>query len=175
MPGEAGPNDLIRIGFVGKAHGVRGGFYVDGAIDPAALTRGFVLRIDDVDHTVSARGGTDARPIISLADVDDRNTAEALREKTIYAARASLTPLGQGEWYASDLEGMIVRDGAAADAPVLGMVAKIVNLPSVDVLEVASPEGAAPVQVPMVGDAIISIDPVARTIAIDARFLGFGA
>lgn len=175
MPGVAGPNDQIRIGFVGKAHGVRGGFYVDGAIDPAALLPGFVMRIGETDHTVSARGGTDARPIVSLAGTDDRNAAEALREKTIYATRASLTPLKPGEWYASDLEGMSVRDGAVAEAPELGVVVKVVNLPSVDVLEVVSAEGATPVQVPMVADAIIEIDPVARSISIDSRFLGIGA
>lgn len=171
MPGKAGPTDSIRIGHVGKPHGVGGGFYVEGAIDPPALAPGLKVRIGDREYAVASRAGADARPIIVLEGVDDRDAAVALRGETIFAERSLLTPLAAGEWYASDLEGMAVVGEAAQGGGPIGTVAALKNLPSVDVLEVAPTAGGDVLLVPMVADAIISIDPRSRTIIVDAAFL----
>lgn len=171
MPGEAGSEDLIRIGYVGKPHGVRGGFYVEGAVDPPALAQGLKVKIDAREYVLTSRAGTDTRPIIAIEGVSDRDAAVALRGETIYAERALLTPLAVGEWYASDLEGMTVISGAEKGGGALGTVAALRNLPSVDVLEVAPAAGGPAVIVPMVADAIVSIDPKSRTIVVDTGFL----
>ncbi|MFY9470110.1 MAG: PRC-barrel domain-containing protein, partial [Solirubrobacterales bacterium] len=90
--------------------------------------------------------------------------------QVITAERDALTPLATGEWYASDLEGMHV---VSVDGATLGIVGKLSNTPSVDVLEIVGEDGAE-LMVPMVGDAIASIDAVARTVTVDTRFLGLG-
>lgn len=170
MSETAGSADWIRIGHVGKPHGVRGGFYVEGAIDPLALAPGLEVQIGDRAYLVASRAGADARPIIVLEGVAGRDAAVALRGETIFAERSLLTPLGEGEWYASDLEGMTVT-GAAAGGEPIGTVTVLRNLPSVDVIDVAPTAGGEPIVVPMVADAIVSIDPVSRTIVVDAGFL----
>lgn len=180
MPGEAGSlergPDLIRIGFAGKAHGVRGGFYVEGAVDPPALAPGLEVTIGERRFLVTARQGTDARPIIALEGVGDRDSAAGLRGMPMYADREALTPLAEGEWYASDLEGMSVAAAGPDGLATLGRVARLVNLPSVDVLEVQRPDAAAAaLQIPMVSDAIVGVDLGAGVITVDAGFLGLDA
>ncbi|MBI4898027.1 MAG: 16S rRNA processing protein RimM [Actinobacteria bacterium] len=176
MPGEAGSidpvPDLIRIGFAGKAHGVRGGFYVEGAIDPQALAPGLEVLIGDRRFCVVSRQGADARPIVSLEGVGDRDTATELRGLAIFAERGALTPLAEGEWYASDLEGMSVSTAAASGLASLGRVSRLVNLPSVDVLEVESSDHNAVIQIPLVSDAIVGVDLESGVITVDAEFLG---
>jgi len=55
------PQDRIQIGVVGKPHGVRGGFYMDGSVDSPALVAGLKLHIGDATFTLASRGGTDKR------------------------------------------------------------------------------------------------------------------
>lgn len=162
------PDDPIEIGRVGKPHGVRGAFNLDGAIDAAALVAGFRLRIGDSEYTVVSRGGVDTRPLVTLAEVGDRDAIAALRGEAVTAPRSSLTPLAEGEWYAADLVGLRVVAGDRE----FGKVGKLVNLPSVDVLEVTG--GDEPLQLPMIADAILSIDVAGGVITIDADFLNLG-
>lgn len=170
MTGNGRP-DPIRIGSVGKPHGVRGGFYVDGAIDPGALVPGLELLVGGRAFRVATRAGADARPILTLDGITDRDAAVALRGGEITAERGALTPLGEGEWFASDLEGMEVRSRAGDP---LGTVNRLINMPSVDVLEVAAAGGGDALLVPMIGDAIVSIDGDTRVVTVDAGFLGLG-
>lgn len=164
-------SDLIRIGNVGKPHGVRGAFLVHGAIDAAAMRPGFEMRVGERTLKVVSRAGTDERPIVQVEGVGDRDAAAELRGETLFARRGDLTPLAEGEWYASDLEGMTVR---TVDGDAVGEVTRLSNLPSVDVLEVAQAEGGEPLLVPMIADAIVTIDAEQRTIVVNAEFLDLG-
>ncbi len=163
------PEDRIQIGVVGKPHGVRGGFHLDGCIDAPALVAGLALQIGGRTFELASRGGTDKRPIVSLREIDDRDAIAELRGEPVTVARRDLTPLAEGEWYADDLVGLAVRD---RDRRELGSVLSLVNLPSVDVLEVGSPDGEI-LQVPMVRDAIVSID-LDDGVTVDAEFLDLG-
>ncbi len=71
------------------------------------------------------------------------------------------------EWFAEDLEGCRVVDGERE----LGVVRRLLALPSCEVLEVERP-GAGDLLVPMVRDAIRRVDVGARVIDVDAAFLG---
>ena len=77
--------------------------------------------------------------------------------------------LDPGEWWAHELEGLRVTDG---DREV-GTVRRMLELPSVEVLEVERPDGSE-LLVPLVRDCIRSIDVEARRIDIDLGFLGEG-
>lgn len=163
------PEDRILIGVVGKPHGVRGGFYLEGCVDAPALRPGLEVWIADSRHTVVSRGGTDDRPIVSLDEIGDRDQVAGLRGSAIRAARQDLTPLAEGEWFADDLIGLPV---AGRGGEALGEVTRLVKLPSVDVLEVRPAEGAD-LMIPMVRDAIVSIDLEAG-ITVDGSFLDLG-
>jgi 16S rRNA processing protein RimM len=62
-----------------------------------------------------------------------------------------------------------VTDGARA----VGTVRRMLELPSVEVLEVER-EGGEDLLVPMVGDAVRSVDVPARRVDVDLGFLGAG-
>ncbi len=163
-------------GRVGRAHGLDGSFYVTGA-NPRLLALGAKLTVEGAGVEGSAtveivrRAGTDQRPIVRLAGVVSREAAEALRGRPLTVADADLPALGDGEYWAHELEGCRVIDG---DREV-GVVVKLLELPSCEVLEVAVGEaGSGPLLVPMVKDAIRSIDVGAGKIDVDMDFVEGG-
>ena len=158
--------DSLSAGRVGRPHGLDGSFHVTRP-RPALLTHGIELSVAGAAAAIVRRAGTDARPILRLDIASDREAAEALRGEELRVARSSAPQLGEGEWWAEDLEGCDVVDGDRA----VGVVAQLLELPSCDVLEVTR-VGGDELLVPLVRDAIRSVDVVARRIDIDSAFLG---
>ncbi len=140
----------MTAGRVGKPHGLDGSFYVEGARHP--LPEGAVLELAGDTHRVVRRAGTDDRPLIRLAGVDD---PRQLRGELLLVE----DELAEGEWLAADLLGCSV--------PGLGAVAQIIDGPSCSVLELE--DGTL---VPLVADAIERIDLDAREIHVNREFLG---
>jgi 16S rRNA processing protein RimM len=155
----------LRVGIVGRAHGLDGSFYVVQAT-PEALALGAELQVRGRLRAIERRAGTDPRPIIRLDGCHDRDGADALRGEELLLARERAPELEPDEWWAEDLEGCSVRDG---ERPV-GRVTRLLALPSCEVLEVAREDGE--LLVPLVADAVRSVDLEARTIDIDLGFLG---
>lgn len=164
------PQDRIQLGVVGKPHGVRGGFYIDGVVDAPALVAGLKLFIGDSVFTLASRGGTDKRPLLMLNEISSKEAIAELRGEMVRGERGDLTPLGEGEWFADDLIGLAVVDQAGR---ALGKVTRMNNLPSADVLEVALANGEQ-LLVPMIKDAILAVEPGGAGLTIDAEFLGIG-
>jgi 16S rRNA processing protein RimM len=160
------PGDWLSAGRVGRAHGLDGSFYVTQP-RPSLLELGAPLRIGADDHEVVRRAGTDDKPIVRLDGVSSREDVEAMRGQDLFAPRAAAPPLGDDEYWPEDLEGCAVTDG---EKPV-GTVRRLVGYPSVDVLEVERP-GASDLLVPMVRDAIRSVDVGARRVDVVMSFLG---
>jgi ribosomal 30S subunit maturation factor RimM len=92
--------------------------------------------------------------------VADRDAAGGLRGEPLLVEAGELA---EGEYLADDLIG--------CEVPGLGTVRHVLNLPSCDVLEV----GDDRVLVPLVSDAVTSVDVDARVIEVDRRFLGLDA
>lgn len=159
--------EQLAAGRVGRAHGLDGSFYVTGPL-ARLLTLGTSVTIAGRTAEVVRRAGTDARPIVKLAGVEDRAGAEALRGAELTIAAADAPALGEDEWWAYELEGCAVED---ANGRQLGSVARLLTLPSCEVLEVMPPRGGDPLLVPMVRDAIRDVDVEARRIEVDADFL----
>jgi 16S rRNA processing protein RimM len=134
---------------VGRAHGLDGSFYVDGA--DADFAEGAAVTVAGRATTVERRAGTDARPLIRLAGLDGRE----LRGQELMVDE----PLAEDEFAAADLVGCAI--------PGLGQVRRVINAPSCDLLE-------ADVLVPFVRDAIVSVDLERRVIEVDRDFLGLG-
>lgn len=153
---------LLHAGRVGRPHGLDGSFHVTRP--RAVLLRlGGAVRIGERVHEIVRRAGTDDRPILRLRGIDDRGGAEALREADLLVERADAPPLPEGEYWPEDLEGCAVL---TPDGRELGVVQAMRALPSCEVLEVGD------LLVPMVGDAVVSIDLAERRIVVDADFLG---
>jgi 16S rRNA processing protein RimM len=71
------------------------------------------------------------------------------------------SPLEADEYWASDLAGCVVMDGTRR----IGVVSRMVALPSCEALEVGD------LLIPMVRDAIRSIDVEGRRIDVDMGFV----
>lgn len=156
----------IEAGRVGRPHGLDGSFYVAGA-RPRLLDAGQRVRIGEQPFTIERRSGTQERPFLRLAGVEDREAASALKGLPILLAAGQAPKLQEGEWWAHQLEGCEVRDGER----LLGTVIRLVELPSCEALEVSQKDGRR-LLVPMVKDAIRDVDVEQRQIEIDLSFLG---
>ncbi|MGI8505875.1 MAG: ribosome maturation factor RimM [Solirubrobacteraceae bacterium] len=163
------PERWLRAGTVGRPHGLDGSFHVS---DPVAelLEAGPGVLVAGRERRISRRAGYDARPIVALEGCDDRVAANALRGEEILVARDGAPELAEDEWWAHDLEGCSVRDG---DVQV-GVVTRLLGLPSCEVLEVARASEADTLLVPLIKDAVRTVDVESREIDIDLHFLGAG-
>ena len=141
----------VSAGRVGRAHGRDGSFYVENP--SGAFEVGSRVCVAGAEREVIRRAGTDKRPLIKLAGIDD---ADALRGELLLAEQE----LEEGEYLVSDLVGCEVTG--------LGRVERVVAGPSCDVLEV----GPDAVLVPFVSDAVRRVDLESRIIEIDRDFLG---
>ena len=117
------------------------------------------------------RAGTDLRPIVRLEGVEDRAAAEALRGADMTVAAQHAPELAEGEWWAHELEGCALLDGERE----IGVVRRLIALPSCEALEVERAGTRDRVLVPMVKDAIRRVDVARRVIDVDSEFVGLDA
>ena len=160
------PPDWLLAGRVGRPHGLDGSFHVTRP-NAQLLEAAASVVIDDRELDITRLAGTPRSPILRVADHDDRDAAEALRGKDLLVRRALAPELGPDEWWAEDLTGCSVRDG---DREV-GTVRGLMELPSCEVLEVER-SGGGDLLVPLVTDAVRTVDLDRRVIDVDLRFLG---
>ncbi len=156
----------LEAGRVGRAHGLDGSFYVTGA-RPRLLAGGGEVTVAGSVRRILRRAGVEQRPILRLDGIDDRTAVEALRGQPLMVAQAQAPALGEGEWWAHELEGCMVCDGQQR----LGTVNRLLELPSCEVLEVRREDGRE-VLVPMVRDAVREVDVAAGRIDVSLEFLG---
>jgi 16S rRNA processing protein RimM len=109
-------------------------------------------------RVIARRAGTAERPILRLEGCSTREDAEALRGLDLLVPDV----LEEDEYWASDLVGCTVVDGDR----VVGVVTRMIALPSCEALEVG------PHLIPMVRDAIRSIQVGEARIDVDMEFVG---
>jgi 16S rRNA processing protein RimM len=111
--------------------------------------------------TLTRRAGTPEKPILRIEGSATREDAEALRGSELRVPQAEAPPLQEGEFWASDLEGCRVTDGELE----VGVVERMIALPSCEALQVGDR------LIPLVRDAIRSLDLEERRIDVDLRFV----
>jgi 16S rRNA processing protein RimM len=164
------PPGWLHAGTVGRPHGLDGSFHVVAA-NPSLLALDGAIRISTSgeERRITRRAGTDVRPILRLEGYEDRSAAQTLSGADLLVARSAAPELEEDEWWAEDLEGCAVIDGAR----VVGVVRRLLALPSCEVLEVQrEPAAGEPLLVPLVSDAVRAVDLERREIDIDLAFLG---
>ena len=138
---------------VGRPHGLDGSFHVD-----APLETGATVRIGDEEFTVAERKGTDAKPIIRLTGIDDRDAAQALRGETLTTSDQRPATSDEGEWLIEELIGCRIEG--------VGEVTGVLEGMSCDVLEVGNE------LIPLVTDAVTRVDVENKVIEVNREFLG---
>jgi 16S rRNA processing protein RimM len=156
------PDSLVEVGYVAKAHGVRGEVRVH-LHNPASQTlyaAESVVVGGETRIVMSARTGSKGAVLLVLEGVTDRDVADALRGSTVSVERTQI-PLEDGEVLASDLVGCtaVLEDGS-----VWGTVESIAPGPQTR-LVVRS--GDVIRQLPLVDELVRDIDLDARTIVVE--------
>ena len=156
MPTESGP-ELVRVGTVGRPHGVDGAFVVEQAsADSLRFAVGAELVVDgDRAHIVVSRQVGGRRHAIKL----DRPVA---RGSDLFVRRGDLAPLPVDSYYVSDLIGLDVLDESGKR---VGVVRDVLPGPANDALEVDSG-----LLLPLVEDCIREIDLAGRRILLNPGF-----
>jgi 16S rRNA processing protein RimM len=162
-----GSSGSLPAGRVGRPHGLDGSFYVTRP-RPRLLSVGAVVTVAGLTAPIVRRAGTEQRPIIRIEGIEDRAAAEALRGMELVLEGGDAPVLGEGEWWAHELEGCEVYDGERH----LGVVVGLLELPSCEALEVEREGAREPALVPLVKEAVREVDVAARRIDVDLEFLG---
>jgi 16S rRNA processing protein RimM len=149
-------NRRVRIGRVGRPHGLDGAFVVeDASSDGRWWAEGARLWAAGEEAEVVAARRAGGRPVIRL----DRSVPRGV---PLEVDRAALPPPGEDEYYVFDLVGLEV---AEEEGRVLGRVAEVVPGVANDVLELDS--GLA---LPMVEDCVRRVDLDAGRILVAPGF-----
>jgi 16S rRNA processing protein RimM len=149
-------SDLVRVGRVGKPHGLDGSFFVeDGSADEARFAVGATLHLDGEPAKVLASKRSRGRPVIRL----DR---EARRGAELAVRRSELPPPGEGEYYEFQLVGLLVEEEGGR---ALGRVTSVQPGVANDVLELDSG-----LLLPLVGACVLEVDLGAGRIQIARGF-----
>jgi 16S rRNA processing protein RimM len=169
-PSPRRPDELIAVGRIGPARGVRGAVFVEPWTDVPGerFADGAVLRTDAdagkghelrVDSANSASG----KLVVQFAGVDDRAGAEALRGTTLYIEAADRPPLDDpDEFYDTDLIGLGARTTAGAD---LGPVRDVLHA-SGAVYLVVEVEGHERL-IPFVSAVVPTVDVAGGEVVVD--------
>ena len=159
----------LHAGRIGRPHGLDGSVHVVAPV-PELLSEGSAVLVDGRAVEIVRRAGTDERPIVRLAGCENREAAEALSGRELFATGPA-PELEEDEWWIEDLEGCAVWDGSTE----VGVVEAVRPLPSCEVLEVRRAGGGDELLVPLVRDAVRSVDVEGRRIDVDLAFLGEGS
>lgn len=146
----------VRIGKVGRPHGIDGAFFVEQpSDDPRWWKTGASFLAGGTRVEVVAHRTSSGRPVIKVEPAAERG---ALLE----VERDELPPTGEDEYYAFELVGLaVVEEGGRELGTVKAVTAGVAN----DVLELDS--GAL---LPMVEDCVRTVDLDARRIVVAQGF-----
>ena len=163
-------NDQARRILMGRIHGafgVRGELKLESFSEPPeAIFRYLPLTLRTVQgverELEGARGRTTTKGIVMrLPEVEDRDSAEALRGAEIFVPRTALPPPSPGEYYWVDLEGLRVvnREGV-----VLGTVSHLFETAGNDVIVVT---GERERLIPFLDDFMLGVDFETGVMTVD--------
>jgi 16S rRNA processing protein RimM len=140
----------VTLAAIIGAHGVTGEvrlkLFGEGfaSLKPHKVFNGGALTFDKLKD--DGKGGAIAR----LAGVADRTAAEALRGTALTVPRSALPPLGEGEYYYTDLIGLTA---VSTGGETLGACVAVENFGAGDVIEIERPDGER-FMVPMRAEAV---------------------
>jgi len=168
------PDDLIEVGYVGGAYGIRGWIKVQPHGDADALLNARIWwlkpaagalaastdwRVFPVDtsreHSGSVVAGSPAAP--------DRNVAEALRGCAVWVSRADFPEPDDDEFYWVDLIGATVVN---EQQETLGTVTGLIDNGAHQILRIVGEDGIERL-VPFVEVYVKSVDVAGKRIVVD--------
>ena len=159
---------LIKVANILDAHGIKGEvkllsfvenpdfFKINSVLTDAAGTKIFAIKIT---------GAVKNAIIVKIEGINDRNTAELLKNTELFAPSSALPPLADDEFYHSQLIGLEAR---SENGEKIGTVAAIHNYGAGDIVEITTISGESemlPLTAPWVGEINIKQGFIAVTLA----------
>mgnify|MGYP002780552272 CR=1 FL=1 len=148
----------VTLAAIIGAHGLRGEVRLKLFTDDLSPYRS--LDANGRTLTLQSLKPAGAGAIARFAGIADRTAAEALRGVALTVPRAALPPLGEGEYYYSDLIGLPVL---TAGGKAVGTVLAVDNFGAGDVLDIEKPDAEtfmAPMHAVTVEPDRLVIDPL---------------
>jgi 16S rRNA processing protein RimM len=165
-PGADGSDELVAVGRIGAARGVRGELFVEPWTDapeerfaPGAT----LLTRRDGTLTVAAASRAGGKQVVRFEGVTDRPAAERLRHVELFVPAAARPPLADpDEFYDSDLVGLAVEH---VDGSTLGTVRSVTHSAASPylVVDVAGRECL----VPFVAAIVPTVDVAGGRVVVD--------
>jgi 16S rRNA processing protein RimM len=151
---------LVRIGRVGKPHGLDGAFAVEEASDaPERFAPGTIVYVDGEPARIVESKRARGRPVIRLERPVERGSELAV-------PRSELPPPQADSYYVADLVGLAVEEEGGR---ALGRVTEVLPGPANDVLELDS--GLA---LPLVEACVRKVDVESGRIVVARGFADAG-
>ena len=166
-PSPAAPRDVVRVGRIGAAHGIKGDVrLVSFTADPKAIGRYGPLQ----DESGTRRFEIEAlRPVkddlfvARFKGIATRDAAEALNNLDLYLPRAALPAAADDEFYHADLIGLRAVDTAGVEQ---GTVQNVLNFGGGDILEIAPAGGGETLLLPFTKACVPVIDLAQRRVVV---------
>jgi 16S rRNA processing protein RimM len=140
----------VTLAAIAGAHGVGGEVRLKLFGEGVGSLKRFRAFNDSSLTATSIRDDGKGGAIARFAEITDRTRAEALRGTALTVPRAALPPLGEGEYYHTDLIGLAA---VSTEGEVLGTCIAVENYGAGDVLEIERASGKR-FMVPMRAEAV---------------------
>lgn len=158
-------DDLILVGRVARAHGIKGQVIVNPDTDfPAArFAAGTVLLVGEpaVARRITTTRFHKGRPVIGLEGIGTMNEASTLAGAELKVPASTLAPLPEHTYYRHELVGCEVQD---TDGRTIGRVDAVEGPIGMSRLVIHAPHGE--VLIPLVADICVEVDPAARRVRV---------
>ncbi len=159
---------MVVVGQIARAHGIRGQVVVNPETDFSDIRfqEGAVLvaRVGDDTREVRIAGVRfiAGRPVIALDGVVTVDAAKSLAGVELRVPETALSDLSPGTFYKHDLVGCVVT---TVEGACVGRVTEIQGAVGAQRLIVR--DGGSEIDVPLVEEICVSVDPVNGSIVVD--------
>lgn len=164
------PGELIAVGVIRKAHGVRGESSVEPLTDTVErfeeLERVFLVSPDrkqTVETTVESARFHAGRALVKFAAIPSPEAVRDFYDWTVEIPEEEARPLEKDEYFLHDLEGLQVVDG---DGRLIGIIVKVIEGGGGFLLEVKK-SGGGSFDLPFAADICTEIDIEAKKIVVN--------
>ena len=164
-------SDTIRIGEIVKPQGIRGEIKLLTGSDPERVAKLKKVYLDGkaalTPYRVIKGRSYGGFAFLQLEGVNDRDAAEALRGKAVYADRHGAFELGEDENFVDDLIGLTAVDTQGSE---IGRLREVLKPNAVcDVYAFDTPRGE--MMIPALRRVVVSVDLDGGRIVLDERVL----
>ena len=140
-------DDMLRIGVVASAHGIKGEVKVypttDDPMRYKKLKKVFLWDGRELtEHEIGGARFFKNMVILAIKDITDRDMAEKIRKRELWIRRADALPLEEDEYFITDLVGLkVVSDD---DGSLIGILRDVITTGANDVYEIEADESFTP-------------------------------